>query len=443
MSSNDKTPDALPSDRTIFLKPRDRTQGEDRAVSARAPSSDDDLSAISDNAAKAYRNPLLRAAGQLLTTSARLRETPHHDDPAGLRQSLVTAVRRFEAQAQAAGIDQNDIFRARYLLCTLLDEAASDTPWGSSGVWSSQSLLVTFHNEARGGEQAFVMLGKLAENVPANRNLLEVFHVCLALGFEGRYRLIEGGSAQLAAIRERLWQMLQKAGSGPEAELSDKWRSDAIGGARRDRLPMWVIASGAALLLTGVYALFLLLLNVSSDSVANALGALRMSAATAAPAPAPAPAKPPPPRLAELLKPQIQQGKVQVVDAADRSTVTMGSDHLFAAGSADVSDTSRQTLEYVAKALAKVPGAVKVVGHTDNVPIRSLRYPSNQALSEARAGAVLDILQGVGHLEPARLTAKGQSQNAPVASNDTPDGRARNRRVEIVLYPTDAQEPSQ
>ena len=86
---------------------------------------------------------------------------------------------------------------ARYILCTLLDESASSTPWGGSGAWSSQSLLVHFHNEAWGGEKVFQLMSKLAENVGANRNLLELLYVVLAFGFEGRYRVVNDGKTQL------------------------------------------------------------------------------------------------------------------------------------------------------------------------------------------------------------------------------------------------------
>ena len=86
---------------------------------------------------------------------------------------------------------------ARYALCTLLDETAASTPWGGQGSWAKHSLLVLFHNEAWGGEKFFQLLSKLAENPAGNRDLLELMYACIALGFEGRYRVVQNGQAQL------------------------------------------------------------------------------------------------------------------------------------------------------------------------------------------------------------------------------------------------------
>ncbi|MEO7245074.1 MAG: type VI secretion system protein TssL, long form, partial [Rubrivivax sp.] len=149
---------------------------------------------------------------------------------------------------------------------------------------------------------------------------------------------------------------------------------------------------------------------------------------------------PPPPRLAALLAAEIQAKQVVVRDDADRSVVTLPGDGMFGAGSADVRAVELPLLARVGAALAKVPGTVLISGHTDSVPIRSLRYPSNWHLSKDRALAVRDVLaRGV---PPARLTAEGRADTEPVDDNGSAPGRARNRRVEITLTPTgDAEAP--
>ena len=80
---------------------------------------------------------------------------------------------------------------ARYVLCTMLDEAAADTPWGGSGVWGRHSLLAMFHNETEGGEKVFQLMASWPRSPAANRDLLELIYAALALGFEGRYRVID------------------------------------------------------------------------------------------------------------------------------------------------------------------------------------------------------------------------------------------------------------
>jgi type VI secretion system protein ImpK len=80
-----------------------------------------------------------------------------------------------------------------------------------------------------------------------------------------------------------------------------------------------------------------------------------------------------------------------------------------------------------------VPGQVLITGHTDSVPIRSARFPSNWHLSQERAKSVLQLLGDT--VAPARLSAEGRADSEPVAPNDTKENKARNRRVEITLYP--------
>ncbi len=91
-------------------------------------------------------------------------------------------------------------------------------------------------------------------------------------------------------------------------------------------------------------------------------------------------------------------------------------------------------LERIARALAVVPGRVVVLGHTDNQPInRAGRFPSNWDLSRERAKAVVADLAASGP-DASRFSSEGRADSEPIASNSTAEGRARNRRVEIVLY---------
>jgi len=384
-------------------------------------------------------NPLVQCAAPLLAAAPRLRATPRHANPAALREQLAESVRRFEAGARAQGLPNDQVIAARYVLCTLLDEAAASTPWGGSGAWSAHSLLVQFHNEGWGGEKVFQLLTRLAENPAQHRNLLELVYVTLSLGFEGRYRVLDNGRAQLDDLRSRLATMLRNLAGPADTALSLQWQGIAAAPLRlRDGVPLWVLAAGSLLLLALVFAALRLSLNVQTDTTFSALQALDASAVAPAPAaPAPvAPATPVPPRLAQLLQPDIAAGLVQVADQADRSTVTVLGDTLFDPGSADVASRAVPLFNRVAAALNQVPGRVLVSGHTDNQPIRSLRFPSNWHLSKARADSVMQLL--AASVKPARLSAEGRADTEPVATNATAEGRARNRRVEILLTTTAA-----
>jgi type VI secretion system protein ImpK len=298
-------------------------------------------------------------------------------------------------------------------------------------VWANQSLLVLFHNETWGGEKVFQLMSKLAENVPANRNLLELIYVVLAFGFEGRYRVLNDGKAQLESLRVRLSQMLRGSRADGDKTLSPRWEGVPAKVARlRDGLPMWVVASLAGLMLLGVYLGLSFSLNGSSDGVFAALQGLDVKAAPIAAPPPPVPAAAP--RLATFLQPEIQQGLVQVRDLADRSIVIIKGDGFFEPGSSVIADRTRPLLARIAAGLQATPGSVVITGHTDNQPIRTLRYPSNWNLSQDRANAVKTLLADSG-VKPERMRAEGKADAEPVDTNATPAGRAHNRRVELTL----------
>lgn len=380
-------------------------------------------------------NPLVAAASPLLSAAPRIRSMAQHPNPAGLKDALADGIRKFEAQARAEGLPNEQVIAGRYILCTLLDESAASTPWGSSGAWANQSLLVQFHNETWGGEKVFQLMSKLAENVGANRNLLELLYVVLAFGFEGRYRVVNDGKTQLDSVRVRLSQMLrQQRGGTADKALAPRWEGVPARTARLGSgVPLWVVMSLAALLLMVVYVALRFSINSHSDGVFATLRGLDVKAApVVAPPPPPPPA--PAPRLANLLKPEVDAGLISVQDFADRSVVVIRGDGFFEPGSAVVAGKVMPLLTRIQTALQSLPGTVLITGHTDNQPIRSLRYPSNWHLSQDRANAVKAVL--AGSLKPERLRAEGRADAEPMpgADNATPAGRAQNRRVEITLF---------
>lgn len=425
---------AFEGERTLIKPSAGRApRAGDTPAAAAPPNAGAGLPPLPDGSAlppHASLNPLVQCAAPLLAAAPRLRATLRHPDPAALRAQLAESVRRFEAGARAQGLPNEQVVAARYVLCTLLDEAASSTPWGGSGAWAAHSLLVQFHNEGWGGEKVFQLLTRLAENPAQHRHLLELVYVTLSLGFEGRYKVLNDGRAQLDDLRGRLATMLRNLAGPADRTLSLQWAGIAQPPQRlRDGVPLWVVAAGTVLLLAGVFAALRLSLNVQTDATFGALQAL--DAKTAAAPPAPPPAAPAPPRLAQLLQADIAAKLVQVDDQADRSTVTVLGDTLFDPGSADVAGRAVPLFGRIAAALNQVPGQVLISGHSDNQPIRSLRFPSNWHLSQERAGSVLRLL--AANVQPARLRAEGRADTEPVADNATAEGRARNRRVEIQL----------
>jgi type VI secretion system protein ImpK len=386
-------------------------------------------------------NPLVRAANPLLDLVMPLRAMAAHPDVESLRLQLVQAVKAFEADAKAAHVEHDQIAAARYALCTLLDETISSTPWGGGGVWASRSLLVAFHNEAFGGEKFFLVLQKLSQDPKAKLYALELMYLCLALGLEGRYRVIDNGRSQLDALRERLQQLIAQQRPPVEAELSPHWQgAGGKGEALWRMVPVWIVAASAALLLVVLQMFLGHRLGAQSDPVFASLLSMKTAPApiaAAPPAPAPIPASP---RLAGFLAPEIARGLVNVVDSADRSVVTLRGDGVFASGSGEVSGAWLGLVKRIGDALKTVPGKVIVIGHTDDTrPGLSARFPSNYELSKARATSVRDLLlESAG--PAARYSVEGRGDANPLVANDSPANRARNRRVEIiVLTPASVQ----
>jgi type VI secretion system protein ImpK len=435
MNQNDQNDPfaAFNSEQTIIKPSAGRSAARSAALapdSPAAPTSRDAPLPI-DALSATGMNPLVAAAMPLLSAAPSIRTTARHPNPAGLRDALADGMRKFEAQARAQGLPNEQVVAARYILCTLLDESAASTPWGGSNVWSAHSLLVQFHNEAWGGEKVFQLMSKLAENVAGNRNLLELLYVALAFGFEGRYKVLDNGRAQLDSVRERLAQMLKQQRGPYEKALSPRWQGQPASGARlRDGIPLWVIASVTGLLLGLVFiGLRLKLSDLAQPSFA-VLASLDAKAASVATPPPPPPAAPAP-RLAQLLQPEIQAGLVQVQDFADRSVVTIKGDGFFEPGSATISSAVRPLLPRIAQAMGDIPGQILITGHTDSQPIRTVRYPSNWHLSQDRADTVKAELART--LKPERMRAEGRADAESVADNTSAAGRAKNRRVELTL----------
>ncbi len=373
-------------------------------------------------------NPLVALANRLLLVVTQLRGTRQVADPATLRNALAQSVRDFATQAASAGIAPERVMAARYVLCTMIDEAAADTPWGGSGMWAQNSLLTMFHNEAWGGEKVFQLMARLAEKPEANRDLLELIYCALVLGFEGRYRVIDNGRAQLEAVRDKLAQILRQQRGDHAPALAQHWQGQtAKRSAALSWLPLATVAAVAALVMVAVHVGLSLSLSDDSDPVFGRIQGLRL------PPPVPAVAQAAPkPRLAQFLQSDIKAGLVAVRDDVDRSIVTIRGDGLFAPASATLVPEREELMGRIGDALVLAGGQVLVTGHTDNTPMRSARFPSNWHLSEERARTVRDLLIA-RKLPPERITAEGRADSEPLLANDSPGNRAMNRRVEVTL----------
>jgi type VI secretion system protein ImpK len=137
-------------------------------------------------------------------------------------------------------------------------------------------------------------------------------------------------------------------------------------------------------------------------------------------------------RLSDALGDDVSQGLVDVVDLGAFARIVVYNKGLFPSGQANVTDNYLVLFDKIATTLDKESGPILVTGHTDNQPIRSLRFPSNWHLSQERAESVMAALaKTVSDAE--RLVAEGRGDTEAIATNDTAEGRRQNRRIEINL----------
>src|SRR5437762_5465509 len=137
--------------------------------------------------------------------------------------------------------------------------------------------------------------------------------------------------------------------------------------------------------------------------------------------------------LVRNLTEEVKKGQLQVRQFKDMLTVEVAEQLFFDSGRATLKEQGKAVLSKVGEALKGYEDKViRVVGHTDNVPISTAQFPSNWELSAARATTVVRFLQSAG-VAPERLTASGRGEFSPVASNDDAEGRRKNRRIEITL----------
>ena len=390
-------------------------------------------------------NRLHAAGATLFSLVSRIRNRAQHPDPEALRRSVVAEVRGFESRALQAGVDARDVKVARYAICATLDDVVLNTPWGGQSVWAQQSMVATFHREVVGGDRFFDLLARLEQDPASNIDLLEFLYMCLTLGFEGRLRVEQGGPDKHMNIRAGLARIISQSRGVPERDLSPHWPGlDKPHVSRSIWKPVWIAAAVAMVLLTTGFLGFTYALSNGAGRVAGQFAGLTTGAPSLdikAPPVVPAP-KPPPETDAELkrvsgfLEQEIEEGIVKVFQDFNTITVRLTGSNMFASGSDQLSDAFQRPVARVAAALNDTQGPVIVVGHSDNIPIRSGRFPSNLALSLARAESVLrNIGRQIG--DPSRLRAEGRADRDPIATNQTPEGRAQNRRIEIVLVRSD------
>lgn len=372
-------------------------------------------------------NPILAAAGPLLSLGTTISASTYQADVEALRTHAVEAVRTFEVQARQGGADPDQVRIARYIVCTFVDTAVFQTPWGGHSVWGARSLLVLFEKEAQGGEKFFAILEQLCKNPDRYLDLIELQYVCLALGFQGKYRGTADGPMAVQSLQDRLYRLIRDKRPGIGALLAAHWKGLAEPRTAAWRvLPWWVVVTAAAAVLIGSLILLRVWLTDAAAPTTRLLANRGLEINYQ-------PVTPPvtPSRLKVLLAPQEHAGELKVEEFGKRTLVTLLTPEMFRSGEARVAPGHEALFAAIGRALEEVPGRIMIIGHTDDVPVRSFHFADNTELSRARAIAVAALLRPMLS-NPSRIAWSGVGSTQPrYQPPSLPENRSRNRRVEI------------
>ena len=387
---------------------------------------------------------LHRCARPLIALATQLR-TAVPARPGETAAALGEAVQRFERDLGETGCDARTVTAGSYLLCVWLDEVIAPHAWAAP-TWPASSLLLQFHGEPDGRARVFQLLDRLMLQPVADRPLLELFHVCLSLGLQGRWQDAGDGARQLASLRSRLAQLLALNATPLEAPLSMRWQPALT--ARKPGQGRRLAAAGlmlVALAGLGVYSGSQWLLAAQVDQVFASLQGLEQASGSAHPVVAAAFGVAPPVasasgasatapagRMASALAAELQAGQVSVRDEPHRSLIVVPAEALFPPDTTQVAATGLPLLERVAQALAGSGGRVLVTAYAQADAARPARVPSASQLADEWARHVAQVLQR--RVAAGNVASEGRV--APPVEPAAPAGATGRRSlIEITLYP--------
>ena len=384
------------------------------------------------------RNTMMDQAASVLALAASVRSGRAQIALPQLHAQAVAAISTFERAIQAAGYPEEQRQRAKYALCATLDDIAQNLPGQASdgAEWARRSMTVQFFSENIGGDRFWQLVDDMLARPAQNADLIELYHACLAAGFEGRFRVMPDGKRRLDEIMTRLYAALEHVRSLSQLELSPHWRGET---APLGKVGFWAPLALAAAIALGVlfliYVIFRLILMQTGDPAMTALKAINPDAALSLSRPAAPPPQQPSSQLQTLqtfLAPEIAQHLVVVLQDANTVRVRTTVGELFKSGSEQLNAGRQPLFDRIGAAIETQKGPVKIEGHSDSDKLSSLKFPDNLSLSQARADTVAAIIKGKLS-DPSRVTTTGLGDTQPIASNTTADGKAQNRRVEIVV----------
>ncbi|ESY64527.1 MULTISPECIES: type VI secretion system protein TssL, long form [Mesorhizobium] len=401
---------------------------------------------VTDSVRYSAANPILAAAAPLLMLFGQLRLVPVERQAEPLAEHVAETIDKFDRALEKSGIPEEDARIAKFVLCETADDLIGNLPWPHKDTWAQHSMLLQFFHVEPNGTGFFEALNKILASPEAHYDLLELMHVCLSLGFEGQYRGLTREDTNFERVRRDVFETLRYFKPRANEDISPRWQGLAATVTQSStRLPLWVVAAAASALVTAAFFALRVFITNEADAAAGELLALNPSTpiaierASVAPLAEPAKVTPPPAtttqidRIRSALAKEVEAGGLTIGTKGDFIVVEINNLLLFQSGRADAKPEFQPIAADIAAALEPERGPIRIVGHTDNVkPRKSSPFKSNFDLSVARAKAV-ETMMAPKFSDPSRLTVDGKGEDEPIADNATPEGRATNRRVDVMI----------
>lgn len=398
---------------------------------------------------RASNNPLVNSYAALLGMAPELERATAPENPDVLRTRLHETLTQSRDSAVSAGVPLSRADQGAWFVAALLDDVALNTPWGGNSGWPRMPLVVSMYGNVDAGERFFDLAEDLIRFPERDPQMLNLVFLCLSLGFRGKYRREGGqGDAAIASLRGQMARLLRDRDAA-QAPLAPHWEGvEAQDEVKRFVVPLWSIGLIALALITAVYVGLGVKLSNRGEQLFTLAGIL------------------PPPERADIFRPVIETvdkpqltaepllfellplfGQAAPENRAKALTgredvsiavvvVQATSPEVFRSAKADLNTEYAALIKSMAGVIVEnidFIGSVRVVGHTDSIQVRkSNPFRSNQGLSEGRAKTIAQMLIAAG-VPAALVQSEGKAATDPIADNGTREGRARNRRVEIVL----------
>ncbi len=389
----------------------------------------------------AEANPMTAAAASLLILFGRLRSQVVEMQAVPLMNHVTEEIERAERRMLELGVDPQDAMIAKYCICGTADDIVQNLPGTDRAVWLQYSMVARFFNKRTSGVGFFQEVDKALQDPMRKYNILELMLTCLSLGFEGQYRAMPGGELELQRVRRKIFETLRRVKPRGDDDISPRWKPVEVAARRSGaRTPVWVIGILALAVLSGAYITMRMLLAEDGNGLGARMTTLhpsepvkinRLETVTAYIAPVVTTAQID--RIREGLAAERDAGLIKIDTRGDYFFVGVNNLVLFESGKADTKPEFTPLGEKIAATLNAEPGPIRIIGHTDNVPLSGRgRFKNNFELSVGRAQSVATVIQGfLG--DPSRVVVEGKGEDEPITDNSTPEGRAENRRVEIMI----------